>query len=84
MAEGLTGRCRENAFAARLRWNEYAEDERAEAIRAYDETENASQRFPGTETVLVAVDSVEALRRAYPNCFADTRLFAAELEKAIG
>ena len=70
--------------SARLRWNEYAQDERAEAIRAYDEVESAIQRFPGAETVLVAVDSVDALRQAYPNYFADTRLFAAELEKAIG
>lgn len=70
--------------SARLRWNEYAPDERAEAIRAYEEVESAIQRFPGAETVLVAVDSVAALRRAYPNYFADTRMFAAELKKAIG
>ena len=69
--------------SARLRWNEYAPDERAEAIRAYEEVESAIQRFPGAETVLVAVDSVAALRRAYPNYFADTRMFAAELKKAI-
>lgn len=70
--------------SARLRWNEYAPEERAEAIRAYEEVESAIARFPGAETVLVAVDSVDALRRAYPNYFADTRMFAAELEKAIG
>lgn len=70
--------------SARLRWNEYAPEERAEAIRAYEEVESAIARFPGAETVLVAVDSVDALRRAYPNYFADTRMFAAELKKAIG
>ena len=70
--------------SARLRWNEYAQEERAEAIRAYEEVESAIERFPGAETVLVAVDSVDALRRAYPNYFADTRMFAAELKKAIG
>lgn len=70
--------------SARLRWNEYAQEERAEAIRAYEEVESAIARFPGAETVLVAVDSVDALRRAYPNYFADTGMFAVELQKAIG
>ena len=71
------------ADSARLRWNEYAQEERAEAIRAYEEVESAIERFPGAETVLVAVDSVDALRRAYPSYFADTRMFTAELKKAI-
>ncbi len=60
--------------SARLRWNECAQEERAEAIRAYEEVESTIARFPGAETVLVAVDSVDALRRAYPNYFADTRM----------
>lgn len=68
---------------ARVRWNEYAESEREVAIRAYEEVESANRHFPGAETVLVRVSSVEALRRAYPNYFADTRVFVAELEKAI-
>ena len=33
--------------------------------------------------MLVQVGSVEALRRAYPNYFADTSVFVAELKKAI-
>lgn len=69
---------------AQVRWNEYAEDERPEAIRAYEEVEGAIQRFGGAETVLVRVDSVSALRRAYPNYFADTSVFLAELRQAIG
>lgn len=68
---------------ARVRWNEYAENEREVAIRAYEEVESANRYFPGAETVLVRVSSVEALRRAYPNYFADTRVFVAELEKAL-
>ena len=68
---------------ARVRWNEYAGDEREEAIRAFEEVEAAIEHFPGAETVLVRVASVEALRSAYPSYFADTRAFVAELEKAI-
>lgn len=66
-----------------VRWNEYSADEREEAIRAYEEVETAIRRFPGAETVLVQVGSVEALRRAYPNYFADTTVFVAEVKKAI-
>ena len=66
-----------------VRWNEYSADEREDAIRAYEEVETAIRRFPGAETVLVQVGSVEALRPAYPNYFADTTVFVAELKKAI-
>ena len=68
---------------ARVRWNEYARDEREEAIRAFEEVEAAIEHFPGAETVLVRVASVDALRSAYPSYFADTRAFVAEVEKAI-
>ena len=34
--------------------------------------------------MLVRVDSVDTLRRAYPSYFADTALFLAELKNAIG
>ena len=68
---------------ARVRWNEYARDEREEAIRAFEEVEAAIEHFPGAETVLVRVASVDALRSAYPSYFADTRAFVAELEEAI-
>ena len=69
--------------AARVRWNEYASDEREEAIRAFEEVEAAIEHFPGAETVLVRVASVDSLRSAYPSYFADTRAFVAELEKAV-
>ena len=69
--------------AARVRWNEYAGDEREEAIRAFEEVEAAIEHFPGAETVLVRVASVDSLRSAYPSYFADTRAFVAEIGKAI-
>ncbi len=69
--------------SARVRWNEYAEREREEAIRAYEEVESANRHFPGAETVLVRVSSVDALRRAYPSYFADTHAFVEEVMKAI-
>jgi len=38
---------------------------------------------PGTDAVLVSVDSIAALQRAYPNYFADTRVFVALLKQAL-
>ena len=38
---------------------------------------------PGSEAVLVSVESVDALRRAYPNYFLDTKVFLAAVETAI-
>lgn len=38
---------------------------------------------PGAEAVLVSVDSIDALRRAYPNYFLDTRVFLDALNEAI-
>ena len=70
--------------SAYVRTNEYSRDEREEAIRAYEEVERAIRHFPGAETVLVRIGSVDALRRAYPNYFADTSAFVAELGKVIG
>lgn len=69
---------------ARVRWNEYAEHEREEAIRAYEEVEAALEHFPGADTVLVRVASIESLRAAYPSYFADTRAFVGRLRFAIG
>lgn len=36
-----------------------------------------------TDAVLVSVSSLAALRRAYPNYFADTRVFVALMNQAI-
>ena len=69
---------------ARVRWNEYAEDEREEAIRAFEEVEAAIEHFPGADTVLVRVASIETLRDAYPSYFADTTVFVDRLKGAIG
>ena len=68
----------------RVRWNEYAEHERDEAILAFEEVEAAIEHFPGADTVLVRVASVDALRDAYPSYFADTRVFVDQLKCAMG
>lgn len=36
------------------------------------------------ETVLVASDSLDSLRRAFPNYFLDTRTFVEEMDRLLG
>lgn len=56
------------------------------------ELESANERYlaverqltaPGDEAVLVSVDSIDSLRRAYPNYFLDTRVFIDAMNEAI-
>jgi hypothetical protein len=50
-----------------------------EANAAYAEAERKAAEHPDMQTVLVATSSIEALRRAFPNYFLDTKQFLAAL-----
>lgn len=54
------------------------------AADAYSALERAAADVPGKDVVLVRVESLEALRSAYPNYFADTSVFVDALEDALG
>lgn len=49
----------------------------------YLEAERMVKDHPGTDAVLVSVDSLTALAKAYPNYFADTRVFLALLDQGL-
>lgn len=53
------------------------------ASKQYLAAERSTTRQPGADAVLVSVDSIASLRRAYPNYFLDTSLFIEALEEAI-
>jgi hypothetical protein len=53
------------------------------AADAYSALERAAADAPGQDVVLVRVGSLEALRSAYPNYFADTSVFVNALTDAI-
>lgn len=53
------------------------------AADAYSALERAAADQPGRDVVLVRVGSLEALRSAYPNYFADTSVFVAALTDAL-
>lgn len=62
-----------------FRWTEIQE-----AQKQYAEVERLIKQNPGTDAVLVSVDSLASLPRAYPNYFADTKIFLELLEQALG
>jgi hypothetical protein len=55
----------------------------AEATEAYSALERATENVPERDVVLVSVESLDALRRAYPNYFLDTTAFVDAVEEAI-
>jgi hypothetical protein len=56
---------------------------RVAAQEAYQTAEAAVTGRPGAEVVLVSVESLDALRRAYPSYFLDTRRFLDALGEAL-
>lgn len=61
----------------------FKREEIEKAQSAYQEAEVASKGQHGMDAVLVSVDSLAALPRAYPNYFADTRVFVELLKQAL-
>jgi len=54
-----------------------------EASKRYTEVEKEIAGQPGAEAVLVSVESMSQLKRAYPNYFLDTDAFLAEVKEAL-
>ena len=74
-----------DAKKAHVRITRYSKQEAQAASKQYLESERPllCQEFDGAnDAVLVSVDSMKALRQAYPNYFADTRIFLRELQRA--
>jgi hypothetical protein len=62
----------------------YARDETARASEEYLEAEKRIRsKGASQQAVLVSVESLEALRRAYPNYYLDTSSFVTALQTAM-
>ena len=61
----------------------YKHKDLTRASKAYAKKEKQIRNKPGMDAVLVSVDSIRNLKRAYPNYFADTSIFVRELKKAL-
>ena len=57
--------------------------QRVAAELAYADAEKEVRENPGTDAVLVSVDSVKQLKKAYPNYFADTRVFLDLMQRTL-
>jgi ppGpp synthetase/RelA/SpoT-type nucleotidyltranferase len=67
----------------RLKYTGYKTTELERAAKAYSRQEERIRTGKGVDAVLVSVDYIRNLKRAYPNYFADTRLFSRVLREAI-
>jgi Region found in RelA / SpoT proteins len=61
----------------------FKEDQFEEAQKIYVTMEKELADQPGRDVVLVSVGSLESLKRAYPNYFADTDVFIEIMSEAI-
>lgn len=69
--------------AERLNVTGYKRRELRQASRAYAKKEKEIRDKRGRDAVLVSVDSIRNLQRAYPNYFADTAIFVKALKEAV-
>ncbi len=53
------------------------------AQKAYERAEKNNESDPNVQVVLVAVEEIDALRKAYPNYYVDTRDFIAAVEREM-
>lgn len=69
--------------AQRVTLTGFKSSELGQAAEAYLEAEKSIAGTPGAEAVLVSVNSLSALRKAYPNYFLDTSFFLFSLEETL-
>lgn len=69
--------------ASQLSVRGFKRSEAQEAEEEYAKAEELTKGKKETDAVLVSVESVNALSKAYPNYFADTGLFSALMRQAI-
>jgi len=61
----------------------FDQEETERAQQAYENAENETEAGPNVQVVLVSVENLDALRKAYLNYYIDTRDFIAEIRKEI-
>jgi len=62
----------------------FSKEEAVKAQRAYDKAEKETEGNPNKQTVLVSVEDVNALRKAYPNYYVDTQGFITAVQRETG
>jgi uncharacterized protein YbgA (DUF1722 family) len=62
----------------------YKKKELEKASEDYLNLEKSIVDIKGAQAVLVAVDSINALKRSYPNYYLDTQVFMSEYNDIVG
>ena len=62
----------------------YSKRDFHQATEEYSASEASAAHIPGADAVLVSVNSIRALQRAYPNYWLDTNVFLSELLPILG
>ncbi|MGH9699141.1 MAG: RelA/SpoT domain-containing protein [Candidatus Acidiferrales bacterium] len=66
-----------------LQVQSFKKDEAGKSQTAYDKAEKEAESAPNTQVVLVSVDDLDALRKAYPNYYVDTKDFITAIEREL-
>ncbi len=61
----------------------FRKDQAVASQKAYDKAEKDTERDPNVQVVLVSVDDLASLPKAYPNYYVDTKAFIASIEREI-
>ncbi len=72
-----------NTSEKTLQITPFAEHEMLFAQTAYIAKEKSTEKSPEIQVVLVSVDTVSALKRAYPNYYVDTTVFIKAVEQEL-
>jgi len=67
-----------------LKTTPFSNDDLPKAYEMYLRIEKETEKHPEIQAVLVSVESLEALRAAYPNYYLDTGAFVGAMKQAIG
>lgn len=66
-----------------LKITSFQKEELDKAQKAYETAENKTENDPNAQVVLVAVENLDALRKAYPNYYVETEQFIAAVEQEM-
>ena len=66
-----------------MNFTAYTKKQEAKAIEDYAKAEKRNQEKKEYDVVLVGADTINDLKKAYPNYFVDTGEFLAHLKKVI-
>ncbi|MGH9690081.1 MAG: hypothetical protein ACRD4C_03070 [Candidatus Acidiferrales bacterium] len=63
--------------------SQFKKDQIEAAQAAYEKAEKETENSPNMQVVLVAVEDLDALRKAYPNYYVDTKDFITAVRREI-